>query len=122
MAKDRMIPRGLLDRVVAKQQHLCFYCLLPFGTVTNKGTQNLVGDHWIPYVVGGNDQEDNVVAACHICNAYKYDHIFDNIEDARRYILKRRNDKRISVWWVPDVAVTEDPMRWARGYAAFLTT
>lgn len=121
MGKRRKIPQRVMDRVVAKQEHLCLYCLLPFGTATTKGIQTLVGDHWIPYSAVPDSSEGNAIASCQFCNAYKSDHLFDDIESARRYILSRRSSQRIGILWIPSTALTDDPMCWTRDYADFLS-
>lgn len=117
----RSMSRTILDRLVEMQEHLCFYCLLPFGTVTSKGTQNPVADHFIPWAAGGTSDINNGVASCMTCNSIKSGHIFTDPESARRYIVQRRLSKRIEVYWVPDVPITQDAEAWAKDYGRYLS-
>jgi hypothetical protein len=119
---QRKIQEPVMRRVLEKQGHICLYCLLPFGTVTSRGTHTLVGDPWIAYTTGQTSgEESNTVAACQICNAFKADHAFDSVEAARRYILARRVSRHVVVYWIPSVSVTEHPQAWAREYALYLS-
>ena len=108
------------------QGHSCAYCLLPFGTIVlRKGVrivQNAVGDHFFSYTHSGNSDEENLVAACKICNGLKGSMIFDTIEDARRYILGKRTAQNVDLFieWIPRISSTEDPERWASEYSRFL--
>ena len=47
----------------------------------------------IPWCYGYDNRVVNFVASCHICNAIKTDKIFDTPEQARGYIIERREKK-----------------------------
>lgn len=64
-----MARRGLSKRkrfeILKRDQFRCRYCGADFKTAT------LVVDHVFPVALGGEDSEDNLVTACHDCNAGK---------------------------------------------------
>lgn len=81
------------DRVVADQGGLCIYCGLWFGsTVTRRGKESVLQvhmDHLVPFCWDGNN---NVLAACQVCNGIKHDLIFRTLEEARAMIQIRRDE------------------------------
>jgi hypothetical protein len=58
----------------------CRYCGDPAETV----------DHIVPWSYGGRDDEDNLTAACAICNVLAANKVFDTFEEKRRSVLQRR--------------------------------
>lgn len=123
---SRLFTQSQLDRAVAKQEHNCAYCALPFGTVVSyRGRQRVQkpeGDHIIPWAYSGDSLESNLVASCDICNHFKSSHVFADKETAWRHIARRRNESHVLVEFVPVQALTADPVVWGEEYARFLSS
>lgn len=85
--------RAQLDR----QNNRCLYCEREFNThVFRYGKAvrlNLVWDHFVPFAYSQNNHSQNYVAACHVCNGIKSDHMFQTVEEAAAYILTQREAK-----------------------------
>lgn len=81
------------DRIVAEQGGLCIYCGLWFGSTTIRHRREYVlhvtMDHLVPFCYDGND---NILAACQICNGIKNDRYFRTLDEARVYIQLRRDE------------------------------
>lgn len=56
------------EKILLKSNRCCWYCgkEIEFSRYANQGTATL--DHVIPRYSGGEDSEENLVAACHKCN------------------------------------------------------
>lgn len=67
--------RGYEDRV-------CVYC----GIRQSESPWGFDRDHFLPVSAGGDDREENLVDACHVCNQIKQKRVFRNIEEARAHI------------------------------------
>ncbi len=84
--------REILD----SQDNRCIYCEVQFGTYQfnrKKGVDVLARpafDHFQPWAMVKSNAADNYVAACTSCNSTKSSKIFDNLEQAKLYILERR--------------------------------
>lgn len=85
------------ERILTEQEHACIYCGAIFGDM---GTRNgypvkikLNWDHQIPWAYSQNNRGDNFVAACHVCNGLKADHIFRDLDDARAHLAPARQRK-----------------------------
>jgi len=80
-----------------RQDGECLYCEMNLdGVVFRNGTPRMIQTHWdhiIPYSYSQNNKEINFVASCHVCNGIKSNKVFQDLEDARTYILRRRKDK-----------------------------
>ena len=117
--------KGVIERATEKQGHVCLYCQLPFGTVvstrTGDKTQTPVADHYVPVAWYNMRSEDNIVAACQICNTLKADILFESVQEAWRYIAQKRVAKRIHVVFLPTVSLTEDAASWANEYSHWLS-
>lgn len=51
-------------------------------------------DHIVPWSYGGTDDDDNLVAACHICNLIASGKVFETIDEKRAHILERRHEHK----------------------------
>jgi len=98
-AKRKAIP-NLIDReaILRQQEDRCIYCGLEFGAFVVKLNARVCAldvcwDHVVPYAYDQNNAAYNFVAACQICNGIKNGHIFESIEMARAYIMRRRKKK-----------------------------
>lgn len=54
-------------------------------------------DHVVPWVFSNNDDLDNFVAACNVCNMIKNDRIFPTIDKLREWILWKREDMNYEI-------------------------
>lgn len=113
-----------IRREVELQQHLCAYCVLPFGTVVrragNEITQKPQGDHFEPFSLSQRTRIVNLVAACQVCNRIKASGVFESIEAAQKSIRATRYARGYRVLFIPNHPITEDAWRWASEYAAWL--
>lgn len=116
-------PRAIFRQVEA-QGHLCAYCLLPFGTITRHRGHNVTqkphGDHFVPHSYGQTTRLANLVAACQVCNWIKSDRMFEDLNEAQRWILRARESRTYRVVFVPRTPITVDSWAWAAEYARFL--
>lgn len=78
---------------LAEQEDRCFYCSRTFGSfaLVNGELKKLrvAWDHMLPFAYNANNTDSNFAAACHVCNAWKSDHIFTTLEEAQTYLLER---------------------------------
>lgn len=88
------------EEMLEKQEHCCFYCGVPFGSVQYRKdkmvTIRINWDHSLPYSYSQNNHADNFVAACHVCNGIKSDKIFQDVDEARLFLAQRRKEKGYS--------------------------
>jgi len=64
----RTVREQLRAKLSARQGGFCRYCELP---MTRTGDTCVTIDHFVPKAAGGSDGEDNLVAACWLCNQRK---------------------------------------------------
>lgn len=101
----RKKPTGAARKqILADQKDRCLYCDNRFGTLIHRarGKHVILGlnwDHFIPYAYGRTNANTNWIAACHICNGIKGCRMFDTIQEAREYILKRWEEKGYKLRW-----------------------
>jgi 5-methylcytosine-specific restriction endonuclease McrA len=85
------------DRIVNQQGNQCFYCGVTFGSFRfRRGlpfTIKIEWDHKLPFAYSQNNQTDNFVASCHVCNHIKSDHLFQTVDEARVYLSDKRKSK-----------------------------
>jgi hypothetical protein len=75
-------------------------------------------DHVRPLIwTQTEDDQENCVAACQICNALKQDFIFDSIVNARRTIDRLWVAAGYKIEFIPTRSHFEDPDGWAMEYA-----
>ena len=121
---NRNTPRfSVQAKVLNEQDYRCGYCLFPFGSVVyrqgNREVTSLTWDHFVPYSYIQNNPDANWVAACQVCNRLKSSLIFDNIGEARIYVLKRWEDRAYTIIWEPSVSSEEDVDTWTIEYEKF---
>jgi HNH endonuclease len=63
----------------------CFYCRQEIATTI---------DHVVPYDWDADNDIENLVPACGLCNSLASDKMFENVESKRQYILMKRKDKK----------------------------
>jgi 5-methylcytosine-specific restriction endonuclease McrA len=71
----------------------CQYCGLD-GSSSFENSLVMSVDFIIPRARKGKKDPRNLVAACRPCNLIKGRHVFNNFEEAKAYILKRREELR----------------------------
>lgn len=69
-------------RVAKRDEYICQYC----GKDVKIG---FVIDHVIPWRVGGENTLENLVCACRRCNLMKSGTVFNDFEDAKRFLTLR---------------------------------
>lgn len=76
--------------ILAFQDNKCFYCDRTFGDcIRYKNKVKILTENWdhlVPWKYSQNNNLDNFVAACQICNNLKKANVFDRAEDAREYV------------------------------------
>jgi 5-methylcytosine-specific restriction endonuclease McrA len=97
--KRRTPPLKKRREVIERQGNKCFYCGEPFGEyyIRNGVAKKLTihFDHFVPFAFSGNNDNENFVASCNICNSIKSDKVFETEEDARCYVEHARKRKGI---------------------------
>lgn len=91
---------ALVKRLAEAQNNRCAYChfpmALPEKAETVRGSNLMTIDHVIPRAKGGNDEEDNLVAACKKCNSTRGRHNANVFADIIEFGLRDSNGKRCS--------------------------
>jgi len=88
----RITPAYALD--VYKRDHFtCQYCGLN-GLQSYENWLILTIDHVHPHARGGSRSMENLVTACQPCNIIKGKRPFKSREDARKYVLGKREEWR----------------------------
>ena len=87
----RAKPSGAFQRAQRRRQNdCCFYCSRAFGSTVYDGQEKIrlkiAWDHLVPFVYSNNNKDENFVAACHVCNSFKSDILFDDVSEARDYL------------------------------------
>src|SRR3990167_11031147 len=80
----KLPPVGERRRVLELQENCCFYCGAGFGTRhQRKGRWFTIRVHWdhqVPYSFSQDNRPVNFVAACHVCNLFKSNKVFADVE------------------------------------------
>ncbi len=82
-------PSTPLDPVQLRDNYICQYCGKD-GLGCLDAWHDSTRDHLIPLTKGGIDDPSNMVTSCSYCNSIKKDRVFDSLEAARAFVLKRR--------------------------------
>lgn len=69
------------DELIAYHGARCFYCRVEVATTI---------DHVVPYSYDEDNSIDNLVLACMLCNLLASDKHFEDVEQKRQYILRKR--------------------------------
>lgn len=71
----------------------CAYCERPFGSQYMKDgkllTLRLNWDHHVPYAYSANNNDENFLPACNVCNAWKSALVFQTVDEARVYLVNK---------------------------------
>lgn len=87
------IAREEAMKIFRRDHFKCQYCGLD-GMHHFESWLVLTIDHVHPHTHGGSRQMDNLVTACRPCNLMKGKRIFPSLEDAKKYVLERREEWR----------------------------
>ena len=85
------IPVKVKREILRHQNHQCIYC----GTSLNKKGIRLHFDHFVPFVYIEASERGDLVASCNICNQIKGCLLFNSIQEARIYIIQKRESKKL---------------------------
>jgi len=96
LSLKKTLSKSMKDRILMVQQYKCILCghdLREDCFYRKKERFKKVHtefDHFIPKSFSEISHFNNVYAMCCLCNRYKGSKMFDTIEDARKYVIKRR--------------------------------
>jgi len=86
----RALSKEEKTRKLIMQGYRCFWCRRAFWSIVKLRKREIKlkihWDHLIPWVYNQNNQIDNYVAACHICNLWKQAMVFSSIEAGKVYL------------------------------------
>lgn len=75
------------------QSGACFYCERQIGSHVMKNGRpvalQLEWDHLVPYSYSQDNTDYNYVAACHMCNGWKTDMVFQTVDEAKVYLAAK---------------------------------
>lgn len=77
------------NRILERDRYRCRYCGLD-GLASFENSLIMTVDFLHPRARKGKKVDSNLVTACRPCNVIKGHRKFDNFEDAKAYVLKRR--------------------------------
>lgn len=80
-------------RILERDRYHCQYCGLD-GMSTFENSLIMTVDFVHPRARKGKKLEGNLVTACRPCNVIKGHRVFSNFEDAKAYVLERREELR----------------------------
>jgi 5-methylcytosine-specific restriction endonuclease McrA len=85
------------DKIINQQDNRCFYCDVTFGSIRFRNGLPFVikieWDHKLPFAYSQNNQTENFVASCSVCNRMKSSNIFQTVEEAQVYLQGKRKSK-----------------------------
>jgi hypothetical protein len=87
------VSRDLAMRVFKRDHFKCQYCGLD-GRPSFEHWLTMTIDHVHPYARGGPRHLENLVTACQPCNLIKGKRPFASFEDAKKYVLAKREEWR----------------------------
>ena len=80
-------------RILERDRYRCQYCGLD-GEASFENSLIMTVDFIHPRAHKGKKAPENLVTACRPCNVIKGHRVFKNFDDARAYILERREELR----------------------------
>ena len=83
-------------RILERDHFRCKYCGLD-GMASFENALVMSVDFIFPRAHKGRKRPENLVACCRACNVIKGRHIFKSFEEAKAYVLERRDALR-KVW------------------------
>jgi 5-methylcytosine-specific restriction endonuclease McrA len=92
--------------ILERDHYRCQYCGLD-GMAEFENSLIMSVDFIVPRASKGKKHADNLVAACRPCNVIKGRRTFKNFDEAKAYVLKRRDELHKD--WIADVAKMQRP-------------
>jgi 5-methylcytosine-specific restriction endonuclease McrA len=80
-------------KILTRDRFRCQYCGLD-GTANFENALMLTVDFVIPRSLKGKKDPGNLVTACRPCNVLKGGHRFASFQEAKDYVLSRREEER----------------------------
>jgi 5-methylcytosine-specific restriction endonuclease McrA len=80
-------------KILERDQFCCRYCGLD-GRTSFENALVMSVDFVVPRARKGKKNPDNLVACCRPCNMIKGTRVYKNFEDAKNYVLARREEMR----------------------------
>ena len=90
-AKPLTLEEGL--NILKRDHYRCQYCGLD-GSTSFENYLVMTVDFVIPRARGGKKEPRNLVTACRPCNLIKGRRVFKTFEEAKAYVLQRREELR----------------------------
>jgi 5-methylcytosine-specific restriction endonuclease McrA len=91
VAKPVSIEEGL--QILERDQYRCQYCGLD-GMANFDNSLAMSVDFVVPRARKGKKDPRNLVACCRACNMIKGRRVYRNFEEAKSYVLRRRDELR----------------------------
>jgi 5-methylcytosine-specific restriction endonuclease McrA len=98
-------------RILERDRYCCKYCGLD-GLANFDNSLMMTVDFVVPRARKGKKEPSNLVAACRSCNVIKGHRLFGSFEEAKAYVLQRRDALRQN--WENTAARMQESARTAR--------
>lgn len=89
--KRKVFTKELRNKKFFDQNGKCFWCGRKFYSWVRKNSRiiqiKMHVDHLKPFSYFPDDTDDNLVAACSICNIFKSNKMFEDVEECKQYLL-----------------------------------
>jgi 5-methylcytosine-specific restriction endonuclease McrA len=90
---DRPVTAAEGLKILERDQYVCRYCGLD-GKVNFENALVMTVDFVVPRAKKGKNDPNNLVACCRPCNAIKGTKVYKSLEDAKQFVLGRREELR----------------------------
>jgi len=77
-------------RILERDHFCCRYCGLDDARSSLENALIMTIDSVVPHAHGGKHTSANLVACCHPCKTLKGKHIFESFDEAKKYVVARR--------------------------------
>lgn len=95
--RRRVLPASVKRAKLEAQHHRCFYCDRSFGSLVHRRGKSMRlrvhYDHMVPYAYSQDNEADNFVAACHVCNSLKHAFYFNTLDEAQLFLFNAWREK-----------------------------
>lgn len=88
---ERPVTREEGLRILERDQYRCQYCGLD-GMASFENALAMSVDFVVPRARKGKKDPNNLVACCRSCNMIKGTRVYRNLDDAKAYVLARRDE------------------------------
>jgi hypothetical protein len=100
-------PRKAIRLALERQGNVCLYCQIPIGTEIlrqHRGRSKVLRlrrnfDHFVPHSYVARNPGSNFVIACYVCNTVKRGNMFATVEEARAYVIPKREQLGYEPAW-----------------------